>query len=175
LRNRYSSSDAFGTESGRYHTGAASASVRVGRHFEGQRGGYIEPQLQLAYGAVGANSYIASDQVRFDLKQAHSFLSRAGVLAGKTFYLAPGTTADIYARVSVIHTVGGRPNVTASLDGGSVPVQLPTHDGTANEAVAGGRVALGRKWSLFAEAGHTSTNGAVAGGWRAAAGVRMAF
>ena len=175
LRTSYSSSDAFGSASGRYHTSAASASVRVGRHFEGQRGGYIEPQLQLAYGAVGANSYVASDQVRFDVKQAHSFLSRAGVLAGKTFYLAPGTTADIYARVSVIHTVGGRPKVTASLDGGSVPVELPTRYGTADEAVAGGRVALGRKWSLFAEAGYNSTNGAVAGGWRAAAGVRMAF
>jgi outer membrane autotransporter protein len=175
LRNSYSSTDAFGTTSGRYHTTAASGSVRVGRRFEGARGGYIEPQLQAAYGSIGGHSYTASDQVRFDVKQNHSFLTRAGVLLGKTFVLSPGVTGDAYTRVSVIHTVGGAANITASLDGGSVPVDLPTHSGTAGEAVAGMHVGLGRTWSAFAEAGDTSRNGAIAGGWHVAAGVRMSL
>ena len=175
LRNSYSSMDAFGTSAGRYHTSAASASVRVGRRFEGARGGYIEPQWQAAYGSISGHHYTASDQVRFDVKQNHSFLTRAGVLVGKTFVLSPGVTGDVYTRVSVIHTVGGQANVTASLDGGSVPVDLPTHSGTAGEAVAGVHVGLGRTWSAFAEAGDTSRNGAIAGGWHVAAGVRMSL
>ncbi|GGA42327.1 autotransporter outer membrane beta-barrel domain-containing protein [Dyella nitratireducens] len=175
LRDDYSSTNSFGTASGRYHTTAISTSVRVGRRFEGARGGYIEPQLQAAYGSIGASNYAASDQVRFDVKQNHSFLTRAGVLIGKTFTLSPGVTGDVYTRVSAIHTVGGKSNVTASLDGGSVPVALPTRYGTAGEAVAGVRAALGGKWSVFAEAGDTSRNGAIAGGWHAAAGVRMSL
>lgn len=175
LRNSYSSMDAFGATSGRYHATAASGSVRVGRRFEGSRGGYIEPQLQAAYGSIGGHSYTASDQVRFDVKQSHTFLTRAGVLVGKSFVLSPGVTADAYTRVSVIHTVGGAANLSASLDGGSVPVDLPTHSGTAGEAMAGMHVGLGGKWSAFAEAGDTSRNGAIAGGWHAAAGVRMSL
>jgi len=175
LSDSHSSMDAFGTASGRYRTMAISTSMRVGQRFEGTHGGYIEPQLQAAYGSIGASHYTASDQVRFDVKQNHSLLTRAGVLAGKTFVLSSGVAGDVYARVSAIHTAGNQPNITASLDGGYVPVALPARNGTAGEAVAGVRVALGGKWNVFAEAGDTSRDGAIAGGWHAAAGVRMKF
>ncbi|HUB91146.1 MAG TPA: autotransporter outer membrane beta-barrel domain-containing protein, partial [Dyella sp.] len=175
LSNSYSSMDAFGAASGRYRSMAISTSLRVGRRFEGARGGYIEPQLQAAYGSMGASHYTASDQVRFDVKQNHTLLTRAGVLAGKTFVLSSGVAGDVYTRVSAIHTAGNQPNITASLDGGYVPVTLPARHGTAGEAVAGVRVALGGKWNVFAEAGDTSRDGAIAGGWHAAAGVRMKF
>lgn len=173
LRDSYSSTDTFGATSGRYRSMAISASVRVGRRFEGTRGGYVEPQLQAAYGSIGASHYTASDQVRFDAKQNHTLLTRAGVLAGKTFVFSPGVAGDVYARVSAIHTAGNQPTITASLDGGYMPLALPARHGTAGEAAAGVRVALGGKWSVFAEAGDTSRNGAIAGGWHAAAGVRM--
>jgi outer membrane autotransporter protein len=175
LRDSYASVDSFGTAGGRYRARAASLSGRMGRRFQGARGFYIEPHVQAAYGSIGSSNYTASNNVRFAVNQNHTFLTRAGVLAGKTFVLSSVITGDVYARASAIHTVGGRPDITASLDGGSIPVVLPTRHGTAGEAVAGGRLALARKWSVFAEAGRTSRDNAVPGGWHAAAGVRVAF
>jgi outer membrane autotransporter protein len=175
LRNSYSSMDAFGSTSGRYRARAASLSVRTGRRFQGSRGGYIEPQVQAAYGSIGRNSYTASDNVHFDVNQNRTFLSRAGVMAGKAFSLAPTLTADVYARVALVHTIGSRPDITASLDGGSIPVTLPTRHATTGEAAIGGHVALAKRWSAFAEAGRTSRSSALAGGWRASAGLRLSF
>ncbi|GLQ95523.1 autotransporter domain-containing protein [Dyella acidisoli] len=175
LRNNYSSSDAFGTTSGHYGSTAASVSVRAGYRFQGARGGYIEPQVQAAYGSIGRSRYTASSDVQFDVNQSHTLLSRAGVLAGKTFFLSPVITGDVYTRVAVVHTAGSRPDITATLDGGSVPVTMPSRRATTGEVAVGGHVALAGRWSVFAEAGHTSRADAVAGGWRASAGVRLSF
>ncbi|HET7332339.1 hypothetical protein, partial [Dyella sp.] len=76
---------------------------------------------------------------------------------------------------SAIHTVGSRTHLTASLDGGSVPVSLPSRRGTAGELAVGAHIALAGRWSLFAEAGQVSKSDAVAGGWHASAGVRASF
>ena len=175
LRNSYSSADAFGTTAGQYSTRAASVSVRAGRRFQGAHGGYIEPQVQAAYGSIGSSSYTANSGVRFNVNSNHTFLTRAGVLAGKTFSFTPLATADVYARVAAVHTIGDRPDITASLDGGSLPVVLPKRHATTGEAAVGGHVAWAGRWSVFAEAGRTSRNDAVAGGWRASAGVRLSF
>lgn len=175
LRDSYSSADAFGTTAAQYSTHAASVSVRAGRRFQGARGGYIEPQVQAAYGSIGASSYTANSGVRFNVNSNHTFLSRAGVLAGQTFSFTPAASADVYARVAVVHTIGDRPDITASLDGGSLPVVLPKRHATTGEAAVGGYVAWAGRWSVFAEAGRTSRNDVVAGGWRASAGVRLSF
>jgi hypothetical protein len=82
---------------------------------------------------------------------------------------------DMYLRISAVHTIGSRPSLTAFLDGGSVPVTLPSRHGTAGEVVVGAHVALGGSWSVFAEAGQVSKGDTVAGGWRASAGVRASF
>jgi outer membrane autotransporter protein len=175
LSNSYSSSDAFGTTHGHYRARAASVSVRAGRRFRGEKGGYIEPQAQVAYGSIGRVGYTASDDVHFDVNANRTFLSRAGVMAGKAFFVTPVTSADVYARVAVVHTVGDRPNITASLDGGSIPVVLPARHATTREAAVGAHVALAGRWSAYAEAGRTSRADVVAGGWRASAGVRVSF
>ena len=131
--------------------------------------------MQAAYGSIGSSSYVASDQVHFDVSRNHTFLTRAGVLLGQAIARAASTTGDIYLRMSAVHSVSSRPNVTASLDGGSVPVTLPSRHGTAGEVAAGVHVALAGRWSVFAEAGQVSKSAAVAGGWRASAGVRASF
>lgn len=175
LSDSYTARDAFGVTSGRYHARASSVSVRAGRRFRGEHGGYIEPQLQAAYGAVGSFAYTASNRVRIDADRNHTFLSRAGVLFGQSFFLGPTLTGDAYARVSVVHTVGDRPDLSASLDGGSLPLVLPARHATTRELAVGGRVAFGLKWSAYAEAGHASRTDALAGGWRASAGFRASF
>lgn len=175
LRNSYTSADSFGITAGHYRSRAASISVRAGRRFQGARGGYIEPQVQAAYGSIGSSSYTASNGVRLNVNSNHTFQSRAGVLFGKAFSLSPLATGDVYARVAVVHTIGDRPDITASLDGGSLPVVLPARHATTGEAAVGGHVALAGRWSVFAEAGRTSRNDVVAGGWRASAGVRLNF
>nr|WP_225737525.1 autotransporter outer membrane beta-barrel domain-containing protein [Dyella acidiphila] len=174
-RSSYVATDAFGTAAARYRSPSASLSLRVGRRLRNQRGGYIEPQLQAAYGSVGHSSYRASNDVRFDVRQNHSFLSRAGLLAGQTL---PGTgtvAADVYARAAVVHVVGASPDLTASLDGGTLPVLLPARHATTAEAAAGVQVALPGHWRVFAEAGHSSSGDTLPGGWRASAGVRVSF
>lgn len=175
LSNSYTSMDAFGTTAGHYHARAGSVSVRAGRRFKGAHGGYIEPQVQAAYGSIGTNSYTASNAVRFNVNSNHTFQSRAGVLFGQTFSLSTLATGDVYARVAVVHTIGDRPDITASLDGGSLPVELPARHATTEEAAVGGHVALAGRWSVFAEAGRASRNDVAAGGWRASAGVRLSF
>ena len=175
LHDSYTSRDAFGMASGRYGARAASVSTRVGRRFAIGRGGYVEPQVQAAYGSIGPSSYTSSQRVRFDVAHNRTFQSRAGVLAGQSFGWPAGLTGDVYARVAVTRTVGNRPDVTASLDGGSLPVVLPTRHATTGEAAVGARIAMGGAWSAFAEAGRTSRTDVVAGGWRAAAGFRWNF
>jgi outer membrane autotransporter protein len=175
LRDSYSSADAFGSTSGRYRPRAASVSARAGWRYRDEGGGYVEPQVQAAYGSIGSSSYVASDQVHFDVSRNHTFLTRAGVLVGQTFAPVTSIMGDMYLRISAVHTIGSRPSLTAFLDGGSVPVTLPSRHGTAGEVVVGAHVALGGSWSVFAEAGQVSKGDTVAGGWRASAGVRASF
>jgi outer membrane autotransporter protein len=175
LRDSYVSRDALGVVSGRNDARAASVGVRAGRRFQLGGGAYVEPQVQAAYGAIGPSDYTASNRVRFDVGHDRTFQSRAGVLVGQVFPWTSGVAGDVYARVAVTHTVGSRPDVTASLDGGSLPVALPTRHDTVGEAAAGVRLAFGQAWNAFAEAGRSSRTDVVAGGWRAAAGVRWRF
>lgn len=175
LRDSYTSADAFGSTSGHYRPRAASVSARAGWRYRDEGGGYIEPQVQAAYGSIGSSSYVASDQVHFNVSRNRTFLTRAGVLIGQTFAPAASITGDMYLRVSAVHTVGSRTDLTASLDGGSVPVSLPSRHGTAGEVAVGAHIALAGRWSVFAEAGQVSKSDAVAGGWRASAGVRASF
>jgi outer membrane autotransporter protein len=175
LRDSYTSTDVFGSTSGHYRPIAASVSARAGWRYRDDGGGYVEPQVQVAYGSIGSSRYISSDQVRFDVNRNRTFLTRAGVLLGQTFAPVAAVTGDMYLRVSAVHTVGSRTDLTASLDGGSVPVSLPSRHGTAGEVAVGAHIALAGRWSLFAEAGRVSKSDAVAGGWRASAGVRASF
>jgi outer membrane autotransporter protein len=175
LSDSYTARAVPGMTSGRYHASAASVAVRTGRRFRSERGGYIEPQVQAAYGSVGRSAYSASNRVRVGVDSDHTFLARAGVLFGKTFFLSPAVAGDVYARVSAVHMVGDRPNVTASLDGGSVPVVLPMRHATTGEAIAGARVAFAGSWSTFAEAGRMSRTDAMAGGWHVSAGFQVSF
>jgi len=175
LRDSYTSTDAFGSTSGHYRPLAASVSARAGWRYRDEGGGYIEPQVQAAYGSIGSSSYVASDQVHFDVSRNRTFLTRAGVLIGQTFTPVASVTGDMYLRVSGVHTAGSRTDLTASLDGGSVPVSLPSRHGTAGEVAVGAHMAVAGRWSVFAEAGQVSKSDAVAGGWRASAGVRASF
>ncbi|HKT27061.1 autotransporter outer membrane beta-barrel domain-containing protein [Dyella sp.] len=175
LRDSYTSTDAFGSASGHYRPLAASVSARAGWRYQADDGGYVEPQVQAAYGSIGSSSYVASDQVHFDVSRNHAFLTRAGVLIGQAFTPAASIKADMYLRASAVHAVGSRPNINASLDGGAVPVGLPSRHGTAGEVAVGMHLALAGRWSVFAEAGQVSKSDAVPGGWRASAGVRASF
>jgi outer membrane autotransporter protein len=175
LSDSYTSRDALGMTFGRYQARASSVAVRAGQRFQGGHGVYIEPQVQAAYGTIDPSAYSASNRVRFDVGRSHTVLTRAGVLLGKTFFLSTARTGDIYARVSMTRTMGNRPQMTASLDGGSLPVALPQRRATTREAIVGGRVAFTGTWSAFVEAGHGSRTDAIAGGWRAAVGISVNF
>lgn len=175
LRDSYTSTDAFGSTSGHYRPLAASVSARAGWRYQADDGGYVEPQVQAAYGSIGSSSYVASDQVHFDVSRDHTFLTRAGVLIGQAFAPAASIKADMYLRASAVHATGGRPYINASLDGGSVPVSVPSRHGTAGEVAVGMHLALAGRWSVFAEAGKVSKSDAVPNGWRASAGVQASF
>jgi len=175
LSDTYRSPDALGMTLGRYHAQAASIAARAGRHIDVGHGGYIEPRVQAAYGVVGRSSYTASNRVHIEVGRNRTFQSRVGVLGGHTFAFADGLVGDVYASVAVVHTVGHRPDVTATLDGGALPVTLPARHDTAGEATVGAHVGLAGAWTAFAEAGRVSKSDQVAGGWRASVGFRWSF
>ena len=153
---------------------ATDAALTTGWHFEGPRGGYIEPQLQLAYGTLSGGDYTAANGVHIDRARLKSLTSRAGVWFGKSARLSPKLTANIYGRVSVLHTIGDGAQIEASYDGGSVPLALPGRRATASEVALGTRLTLSSRMSLFVEAARTSDN-TLGGGWHGAGGIRLAL
>lgn len=153
---------------------ATDVALTTGWHFEGSRGGYVEPQLQLAYGTLSGADYTAADGVRIDRARLKSLTSRAGVWFGKSARLSPKLAVNIYGRVSVLHTVGDGAQIEASYDGGTVPLALPGRRATASEIAVGSRMDISSRLSLFAEATRTSDN-TLGGGWRGAGGIRFAL
>jgi outer membrane autotransporter protein len=162
------------TTGGETDSTATAVALTTGWHFEGSRGGYIEPQLQLAYGTLSGADYVAANAVRIDRARLKSLTSRAGVWFGKSARLSPKILMNIYGRVSVLHTVGDGAQIEASYDGGSVPLTLPGRRATASEIALGSRLAMSSKVSLFIEAARTSDN-TLGGGWHGAGGIRLAL
>lgn len=98
-----------GVGSGDYNTNGYSISAEYGKRFEQGNGFWIEPQVELTYGTVGAVDYTTSNGAKVRQEGMDSLVGRLGFSIGKDI-----KAGNIYARASYLYDFDGETEVTMS-------------------------------------------------------------
>ena len=101
-----------GVGSGDYNTNGYSISAEYGKRFEQGNGFWIEPQVELTYGTVGAVDYTTSNGAKVRQEGMDSLVGRVGFSLGKDI-----KAGNIYARASYLYDFDGETEVTMSHSG----------------------------------------------------------
>lgn len=101
-----------GVGSGDYNTNGYSISAEYGKRFEQGNGFWIEPQVELTYGTVGAVDYTTSNGAKVRQEGMDSLVGRVGFSIGKDI-----KAGNIYARVSYLYDFDGETEVTMNHSG----------------------------------------------------------
>ena len=101
-----------GVGSGDYNTNGYSISAEYGKRFEQGNGFWIEPQVELTYGTVGAVDYTTSNGAKVRQEGMDSLVGRVGFSIGKDI-----KAGNIYARASYLYDFDGETEVTMSHSG----------------------------------------------------------
>lgn len=101
-----------GVGSGDYNTNGYSVSAEYGKRFEQGNGFWIEPQVELTYGTVGAVDYTTSNGAKVRQEGMDSLVGRVGFSLGKDI-----KAGNIYARASYLYDFDGETEVTMSHSG----------------------------------------------------------
>lgn len=91
-----------GVGSGYYNTNGYSISAEYGKRFEQGNGFWIEPQVELTYGTVGAVDYTTSNGAEVRQEGMDSLVGRVGFSLGKDI-----KAGNIYARASYLYDFDG--------------------------------------------------------------------
>lgn len=101
-----------GVGSGDYNTNGYSISAEYGKRFEQGNGFWIEPQVELTYGTVGAVDYTTSNGAEVRQEGMDSLVGRVGFSLGKDI-----KAGNVYARASYLYDFDGETEVTMSSGG----------------------------------------------------------
>ena len=101
-----------GVGSGDYNTNGYSISAEYGKRFEQGNGFWIEPQVELTYGTVGAVDYTTGNGAKVRQEGMDSLVGRVGFSIGKDI-----KAGNIYARASYLYDFDGETEVTMSHSG----------------------------------------------------------
>ena len=101
-----------GIGSGDYNTNGYSISAEYDKRFEQGNGFWIEPQVELTYGTVGAVDYTTSNGAKVRQEGMDSLVGRVGFSLGKDI-----KAGNIYARASYLYDFDGETEVTMSHSG----------------------------------------------------------
>ena len=101
-----------GVGSGDYNTNGYSVSAEYGKRFEQGNGFWIEPQVELTYGTVGAVDYTTGNGAKVRQEGMDSLVGRVGFSIGKDI-----KGGNIYARASYLYDFDGETEVTMSHSG----------------------------------------------------------
>lgn len=101
-----------GVGSSDYNTNGYSVSAEYGKRFEQGNGFWIEPQVELTYGTVGAVDYTTSNGAKVRQEGMDSLVGRVGFSLGKDI-----KAGNIYARASYLYDFDGETEVTMSHSG----------------------------------------------------------
>lgn len=101
-----------GVGSGDYNTNSYSISAEYGKRFEQGNGFWIEPQVELTYGTVGAVDYTTGNGAKVRQEGMDSLVGRVGFSIGKDI-----KAGNIYARASYLYDFDGETEVTMSHSG----------------------------------------------------------
>lgn len=157
-----------GVGSGDYNTNGYSISAEYGKRFEQGNGFWIEPQVELTYGTVGAVDYTTSNGAKVRQEGMDSLVGRVGFSLGKDI-----KAGNIYARASYLYDFDGETEVTMSHSGISDVYEQDLGGGWF-EVGLGANINLSDATHLYFDVEKTY-GGDVATPWQWSAGLRWTF
>ena len=157
-----------GVGSGDYKTNGYSISAEYGKRFEQGNGFWIEPQVELTYGPVGAVDYTTSNGAKVRQEGMDSLVGRVGFSIGKDI-----KDGNIYARASYLYDFDGETEVTMSHSGISDVYEQDLGGGWF-EVGLGANINLSDATHLYFDVEKTY-GGDVATPWQWSAGMRWTF
>lgn len=157
-----------GVGSGDYNTNGYSISAEYGKRFEQGNGFWIEPQVELTYGTVGAVDYTTGNGAKVRQEGMDSLVGRVGFSIGKDI-----KGGNIYARASYLYDFDGETEVTMSHSGISDVYEQDLGGGWF-EVGLGANINLSDATHLYFDVEKTY-GGDVATPWQWSAGMRWTF
>lgn len=157
-----------GVGSGDYNTNSYSISAEYGKRFEQGNGFWIEPQVELTYGTVGAVDYTTGNGAKVRQEGMDSLVGRVGFSIGKDI-----KAGNIYARASYLYDFDGETEVTMSHSGISDVYEQDLGGGWF-EVGLGANINLSDATHLYFDVEKTY-GGDVATPWQWSAGMRWTF
>ena len=157
-----------GVGSGDYNTNGYSVSAEYGKRFEQGNGFWIEPQVELTYGTVGAVDYTTGNGAKVRQEGMDSLVGRVGFSFGKDI-----KAGNIYARASYLYDFDGETEVTMSHSGISDVYEQDLGGGWFEVGV-GTNINLSDATHLYFDVEKTY-GGDVATPWQWSAGMRWTF
>lgn len=157
-----------GVGSGDYNTNGYSVSAEYGKRFEQGNGFWIEPQVELTYGTVGAVDYTTGNGAKVRQEGMDSLVGRVGFSLGKDI-----KAGNIYARASYLYDFDGETEVTMSHSGISDVYEQDLGGGWF-EVGLGANINLSDATHLYFDVEKTYS-GDVATPWQWNAGMRWTF
>ena len=157
-----------GVGSGDYNTNGYSISAEYGKRFEQGNGFWIEPQVDLTYGTVGAVDYTTGNGAKVRQEGMDSLVGRVGFSIGKDI-----KAGNIYARASYLYDFDGETEVTMSHSGISDVYEQDLGGGWF-EVGLGANINLSDATHLYFDVEKTY-GGDVATPWQWSAGMRWTF
>lgn len=157
-----------GVGSGDYNTNGYSISAEYGKRFEQGNGFWIEPQVELTYGTVGAVDYTTGNGAKVRQEGMDSLVWRVGFSLGKDI-----KAGNIYARASYLYDFDGETEVTMSHSGISDVYEQDLGGGWFEVGV-GTNINLSDATHLYFDVEKTY-GGDVATPWQWSAGIRYSF
>lgn len=157
-----------GVGSGDYNTNGYSISAEYGKRFEQGNGFWIEPQVELTYGTVGAVDYTTGNGAKVRQEGMDSLVGRVGFSLGKDI-----KAGNIYARASYLYDFDGETEVTMSHSGISDVYEQDLGGGWF-EVGLGANINLSDATHLYFDVEKTY-GGDVATPWQWSAGMRWTF
>ena len=157
-----------GVGSGDYNTNGYSISAEYGKRFEQGNGFWIEPQVELTYGTVGAVDYTTGNGAKVRQEGMDSLVGRVGFSFGKDI-----KAGNIYARASYLYDFDGETEVTMSHSGISDVYEQDLGGGWF-EVGLGANINLSDATHLYFDVVKTF-GGDVTTPWQWSAGMRWTF
>ena len=157
-----------GAGKGDYETNGYSLSAEYGKRFTKDNGFWIEPQVELTYGYVGAVDYLTNNDVKVRQNGMDSLVGRIGFAMGRNI-----KAGNVYARASYLYDFDGETDVTFSKEGVTRGFKQDLGGGWWEIGV-GTNINLSDATHLYFDVEKTY-GGNVATPWQWNAGVRWSF
>ena len=159
---------------GDYKTWGTSISAEYGKRFEGDRGTYFEPSVELTYGHINGKSYSANTtyygaKMNVDQDSFDTLVGRLGLRIGPKL-----EKGSYFAKLALAHEFSGDFDTRYNVDGADHNSTHLDFGDTWYELQIGGTAKLSANSMIYADF-QRSFGGDVTEKWRVDAGLRFTF